>query len=84
MKSKLTITLDQSRIAKLQRASLKLERSISDLVGEFADRLELNDEHESTDWIHELNGILDGKIEQKELDADPKLAYILGKGKHPN
>lgn len=83
MKSKLTLSLDKSRIAKLRRASLRRKRSITDLVSEFADRLETNDQQGSIDWIDELKGILDGKISQKDLDSDPKLAYILNKGQRP-
>ena len=80
MKGKLTLSLDKKRIAKLRRASIRRKTSITALVEELADRLEETGTKQSGSWVEELKGVLTGKIEQADLDADPRLAQIYRNG----
>lgn len=80
MKGKLTLSLDKKRIAKLRRASIRQKRSITALVEEFADRLDETGAKPGANWVDELQGSLTGKITQKDLDADPRLAAIYRNG----
>ena len=79
MKSRITLTMDSKRIAKLRTASRKRRMSVAALVEELTDGLDNKVAKNDADWVAGLKGAITGRITKEEIAADPRLAAILGK-----
>jgi thiamine pyrophosphate-dependent acetolactate synthase large subunit-like protein len=78
MKTKLTLSIDKSKVAALRKASARRSKTISALVEELADELEKKDSHEGLEWLNDWSKALNGKYTDQDLDEDPRFAYAMG------
>jgi Family of unknown function (DUF6364) len=86
MKTKLTLSISRTRVRRVKAYSARHKRSVSELVEKFIDSLDEPAKPIAARItkrkyaIDEFTGILTGKISQKDLDEDPRLAHIFRKG----
>ncbi|MDQ3100083.1 MAG: DUF6364 family protein [Bacteroidota bacterium] len=80
MKTKLTLSIDKAKVAALRKASARRSTTISALVEDMADQLEkeARSDDQVPDWLAEMGTWLEGKVTQKDLEEDPRLAYAYG------
>ena len=78
MKTRLTLTMDSKRVAKLRALSRRRRISVAALVEDLTDRV-LAEPEGDMDWVEGLKGALTGKITKAELSKDPRLAKIMGR-----
>lgn len=80
MKTKLTLSIDKKNVALLRKASARRSKTISALVEELAQTLEKEDSAKEPvpEWLAEMGTWLEGKVTQKDLEEDPRLAYAYG------
>ena len=84
MKTKLTLSISKDRVRRAKAYSARRKKSVSQLVEEFFAGLDedgtKNKPVKKKYMIDRFAGILTGKITQKDLDEDPRLAHIFRKG----
>ena len=81
MKTKLTLSISRDRVRKIKAFSKKRKKSVSEFFEEVIDGIEKDKvvaRGERKYLVDELEGLLTGKFTKKELDADPRLARIMG------
>jgi hypothetical protein len=82
MKTKLTLSISKDRVRRAKAYSAKRKKSVSQLFEEWVDSLEPKGQEKpaAISRLSKYKGILTGKITQKDLDEDPRLAQIFRKG----
>ena len=83
MKSKLTLSISKDRIRRAKAYGAKRKKSVSQLFEEWVDSLGPPAQEKPKKLVSRLSkykGILTGKITQKDMDKDPRLAHIFRKG----
>ena len=80
MKKKVTLSLDQRTVAMLRKAGARRAKPMSAIVDELVEELEKKEKAKEDDfaWLEEMGTWLSGKITQKDLEEDPRLAYAYG------
>lgn len=85
MKTKVTLSLNKKTVAMLRKAGARKAKPMSAIVDELVEELDRKDAAQKDDdlaWLDEMGTWLNGKITQKDLQEDPRLAYAYGyKGK---
>lgn len=85
MKTKVTLSLNKKTVAMLRKAGLRKAKPMSAIVDELVEELDRKDAIKKDDdlaWLDDMGTWLNGKITQKDLEDDPRLAYAYGyKGK---
>ncbi len=79
MKTRLVLTMDAKRVAKLRALSRRRKISVAALVEDLTDRIDAKDEAAGTDWVEGLRGVITGKISKADREKDPRLAKIMGR-----
>ncbi len=79
MKTRITLTMDSKRVAKLRALSRRRKVSVAHLVEDLTDGISLDGEDLETDWVDGLKGALTGKFSKADLAKDARLAKVLGK-----
>ena len=80
-KEKVTFTLKRRTILNLRRVSRIRKTTIDAVVEDLARNLEAKGQDASgpdLSWLDATAGSLTGKFTQKDFDADPRLAKIMG------
>ncbi len=80
MKKKVTLSLDQRTVALLRKASARRAKPMSAIVDELVEELDKKEKAKEDDfaWLEEMGTWLSGKFTEKDLEADPRLAYSFG------
>lgn len=81
MKTKVTLSLNKKTVAMLRKAGARRAKPMSAIVDELVEELDRKDAVKKEDdlaWIDEMGTWLSGKITQKDLEEDPRLAYAWG------
>jgi predicted DNA-binding ribbon-helix-helix protein len=78
MKTRLVLTMDPKRVAKLRAVSRRRKISVAALVEHLADRMEASEDATGEDWVEGLRGVITGKISKADLAKDARLAKIMG------
>ncbi len=81
MKTKVTLSLNTHTVALLRKAGARKAKPMSAIVDELVEELDRKDAAKKDDdlaWIDEMGTWLSGKISQKDLEEDPRLAYAFG------
>ena len=81
MKTKVTLSLNKRTVALLRKAGARRAKPMSATVDELVEELDRKDAAKKDDdhaWIDEMGTWLSGKISQKDLEEDPRLAYAFG------
>ena len=80
MKKKVTLSLNQRTVVLLRKAGARRAKPMSAIVDELVEELDrkANAEAEAPDWLKEMGTWLEGKVTQKDLEDDPRLAYAWG------
>lgn len=85
MKTKVTLSLNKKTVAMLRKAGARKAKPMSAIVDELVEELDRKDSIKKDDdlaWLDEMGTWLNGKITEKDLEEDPRLAYAYGyKGK---
>ena len=86
MKTKLTLSISRARVRRVKAYGTRHKKSVSELVETFIDSLGEPAKSATAKpakkkyLVDKFAGILTGKITQKDLDEDPRLAQIYRKG----
>jgi len=84
MKSKLTLSISKDRVRKVKAFAGRRKTSVSEFFEQVIDALGETSsgapERPKSYRVDELDGLLTGKFTKKDLDKDPRLAHILGRG----
>lgn len=80
MKKKVTLSLEERTVALLRKAGARREKPMSAVVDELVEK---NEKAESADapipdWLREMGTWLEGKVTQKDLEEDSRLAHAYG------
>lgn len=80
-RSKLTLSVRPEYVALLRKASARKGRSISELVEEFAEKLDKEPEigERGTAFIQRHLGVASSKVDTKDWERDDRLGDILRK-----
>lgn len=80
MKKKVTLSLNARTVAMLRKAGARRAKPMSSIVDELVEELEKKEKAKEDDfaWLKEMGTWLSGKITQKDLEEDPRLAYAWG------
>ncbi len=80
MKKKVTLSLNQRTVAMLRKAGARRAKPMSAIVDELVEALDRKEaaEVEIPVWLKEMGTWLEGKVTQKDLEEDPRLAYAWG------
>lgn len=80
MKKKVTLSLNARTVAMLRKAGARRAKPMSAIVDELVEELEKKEKAKEDDfsWLEEMGTWLSGKITQKDLEEDPRLAYAWG------
>lgn len=80
MKTKVTLSLNKKTVAMLRKAGARKAKPMSAIVDELVEELDRKDaaRPEVPDWLSEMGTWLSGKITEKDLEEDPRLAYAYG------
>ena len=80
MKKKVTLSLNQRTVAMLRKAGARSAKPMSAIVDELVEELDRKAaaEAEVPEWLKEMGTWLEGKVTQKDLEEDPRLAYAWG------
>lgn len=79
MKTRITLTMDAKRVAKLRAASRRRRITVAALVEDLTDRLDTSGTTDDLDWVAGLKGAITGRLGKADRAADPRLDRILGK-----
>jgi len=79
MKTRITLTMDSKRVAKLRALSRRRKMSVAALVERLTDRIDEQEDASDVDWVEGLKGAITGRISEADLAKDPRLARIMGK-----
>jgi predicted DNA-binding ribbon-helix-helix protein len=79
MKTRITLTMDSKRVAKLRALSRRRKMSVAALVERLTDRIDEQEDALDVDWVEGLKGAITGRISEADLANDPRLARIMGK-----
>ncbi|HQV39742.1 MAG: hypothetical protein IPL81_07115 [Flavobacteriales bacterium] len=80
-KSKLTLSVAPKYVAMLRRASARCGRSITELVEEYAEKLDKfsGPGSRGEEFLKRNLGVLDGKVKPEEWDRDDRIGDMLRK-----
>jgi len=80
MKKKVTLSLEARTVALLRKAGARREKPMSAVVDELVEKNERAESADAPipDWLREMGTWLEGKVTQKDLEEDPRLAYAYG------
>lgn len=80
MKKKVTLSLEQRTVAMLRKAGARRAKPMSAIVDELVEALDRKEAAEAKvpAWLKEMGTWLEGKVTQKDLEDDPRLAYAWG------
>lgn len=81
MKTKVTLSLNKRTVTLLRKAGARRAKPMSAIVDDLVEELDRKDaalKNDDLAWIDEMGTWLSGKITQKDLEEDPRLAYAYG------
>ncbi|MBK6627093.1 MAG: hypothetical protein IPJ87_13280 [Flavobacteriales bacterium] len=80
MKTKVTLSLNKRTVALLRKAGARRAQPMSAIVDELVEALDRTEagKDEVPAWLSEMGTWLSGKITEKDLEDDPRLAYAYG------
>lgn len=80
MKTKVTLSLNKRTVALLRKAGIRKAKPMSAIIDELVEELDRKETAKGDDlsWLDEMGTWLSGKITQKDLEEDPRLAYAFG------
>ncbi|MCI1751690.1 MAG: hypothetical protein LKM36_02145 [Flavobacteriales bacterium] len=80
MKKKVTLSLKPQTVAMLRKAGARRAKPMSAIVDELMEEQSRRADAaaEIPDWLREMGTWLEGKVTQKDLEDDPRLAYGWG------
>ncbi len=79
MKTKLTLSIDRRKVAKLRRASIRKGTSISELVEDLADDASIAPEKEGEANIMKWRGFWSNHLNEADYEADDRAGSELRK-----
>ena len=80
MKTKVTLSLNKKTVAMLRKAGARRAKPMSAIVDELVEELDKRESAKEDDfaWLKEMGTWLSGKVTEKDLEEDPRLAYAYG------
>ena len=80
MKTKITLSVNKRTVALLRKAGARKAKPMSAIIDELVEDMDRKEAVKEDDfaWLKEMGTWLSGKITEKDLEEDPRLAYAYG------